>query len=130
MDLEQLLKSRLPEEDVEIPGVGTVRVRGLSRYEALSMRDVDGAADTEVAMLALAMVDPPMTEDGVRAWQKASGPNEMTAVIDKVSELSGMDDDAAKEAYKSLREPGDGVRVLPSAEAVDDGGRPDGADVG
>ncbi len=130
VDIDLLFKSRLPEEDVELPGVGVVRVRGLSRAEALKVRSIEGRAETERAILALAMVDPTMTEAEVGRWQAASPAGEMEPVTDKVSELSGMLEDSAKAAYKSDGdEPGPGVRDVPRPEAGDDEGDATSVDV-
>lgn len=101
-DKELLFKSALPEADVEIPGKGTVRVRGLTRAEAMSLQDVKGVAAIERKMLALALVDPQLTEAEVGRWQKASAAGEMEPIGAKVQELSGMNEGAAKEAYKEF----------------------------
>lgn len=111
MDKDLLLKPRIAEEDVEIPGVGAVRVRALTRAEVMSMRksvadeDPDGprALAIERKMLAQAMVDPAMSEDDVAAWQSASPAGELDRVVAAVQRMSGMDDGAAKGAYKSSR---------------------------
>lgn len=122
MDKADLFRPRLPEEDVEIPG-GTVRVRGLSRLEAMDVQQAGGPQVIERRMLALAMVDPKLTEDEVRQWQNASPASEIEPVTDAIARLSGLAPGADKETYKSFRgEPGAGVRALPSAEAGDDGG--------
>lgn len=104
VDKKQLFKARLPEEEVDVPGVGTVRVRALSRAEAMKLRKL-ASSSVEVIerkMLALALVDPVLTEDEVGQWQEASTAGELEAVSNKVSELSGMTDGAAKEAYKEF----------------------------
>jgi hypothetical protein len=129
MDKELLFKSRLPEADIDIPGVGTVRVRGLSRVEAMHVQAANGVEATERRILALGMVDPELTEAEVGQWQKASIASELEPVAQKIAELSGILPESAKETYKSVRdESGDGVRVLPSAEAGDDGGSTPGGD--
>lgn len=116
MDKELLFKPRLPEADVEIPGVGTVRVRGLTRDEVMvvrkstDMEHVDGprALTLERKMLAAAMVEPALTESEVGRWQKAAPAGELEPVVRMVQELSGMLDDAPKEAMKTFRgEPDD-----------------------
>lgn len=123
MDREALFAPRLPEDDVEIPGVGTVRVRGLSRIEAMHVQAANGAEATERRILALGMVDPALTEADAGRWQKASPAGELEPVTTRIAELSGIDQGAAKSAYKSIRdEPGDGVRVLPGDRVGDDGG--------
>lgn len=107
MDKAKLLnQGTLKEEDVEIPGVGTVRVRALSRYEIMLAGKTTGddAMAMEQAMLAMAMVDPKMTKAEIAQWQKASPIGQMQAVVYKVNELSGVNKDSQKEAYKSLRD--------------------------
>lgn len=105
MDKEALFRSRLPEDDVEVPGVGTVRVRALSRAESLRMADASGAEEVERKMLALALLDPALTEDEVSQWQQAAVADELDLVVKKIAELSGVLDKAsAKEAYKSVRD--------------------------
>ncbi len=137
VDPDVLLKPRLAEDDVEIPGVGTVRVRALNRAEVLGVRK---ATDTEQLdgprilvlerkMVAAGLVKPKLTEAQVGQWQKAGAAGELEPVARKIQELSGMLEDSAKAAYKSVRGgSGDGVRALPSAEAGDDGGPPSRGD--
>lgn len=104
--------SGMPEDDVEVPGIGTVRVRGLKRGEVIAQRKATDNAESidgprtlvlERKMLAMALVKPEMTEAEVREWQEVSGAGEMDPVMRKVQELSNMDEGASKEAYKSVR---------------------------
>jgi hypothetical protein len=101
----RLLKPRLPEADYEIPGSGTVRVRGLSRVEVLVQRkatdseaNLDGprALVLERKMLALAMVDPQLTEAEVGQWQAAAGAGELQPLVELIQELSGLAEGAPK----------------------------------
>ena len=126
----RLLANRLPTDDFEIPGIGTVRVRGLSRGEVYAIRKVStGDDDMERKTLARAMVDPEMTEDEIGQWQAASPAGELEPVTLKIHELSGLSEGADKSGVPGVRdEPGDGVRVLRGAEAGPDGGRAAGAD--
>jgi hypothetical protein len=112
-DKELLFKPSLPEAEVEIPGKGTVRVRALSRSEALLCQKEDGVEAVERKMLALALVDPALTEAEVGRWQKASAAGEMDPVSNKVAELSGMTEDAGKAAYKEFESDPDGEFRLP-----------------
>ena len=131
MDKDLLLKPRLPEADVEVPGIGVVRVRGLNRAEAMQVQAAKGTEATERVILALGMVDPPLTEAEAGRWQRNAPAGEIEPVSRRIAELSGLFDGADKEAYKSVRDgAGDGVRVLPGAEAGDDGGGAAGADAG
>lgn len=127
MDKELLFKARLPEADVDIEGVGTVRVRGLSRMEALLLNKIDDVEAKERRILVYGLVDPVLTDAEVRRWQQASVAGELEPVTRVIAELSGILPESAKEAYKSLRdESRDGVRVLPSPEAWNDGGSGEG----
>lgn len=125
----RLLMPRVPEGTVELE-IGTVRVRGLSRGEVFMTQQVKGVEATERKIVAIGMLDPVMTEAEVRQWQESSPAGEMEAVVEKIRDLSGLGDKSEKQAMQSFRdEPGDGVRVLPSDEAGDDGGPTSGADV-
>lgn len=103
MDKSALLTERLPRAEVEIEGVGTVTVRGLSRYELLlAGKSSNGDVLTsERKMIAMGMVEPPMSEDEVEAWQKCSPAGEIMPVVQKINDLSGVTKHAHKEAYKS-----------------------------
>lgn len=123
IDKELLFKSRLPEADVEVPGIGIMRVRGLSRTEALHCRDTSDIVTVERRMIALGLVDPVLTEGEVKRWQENSPASELEELTLRISELSGMTEGAAKAAYKEFESDPDGeFRVLPGAEAVDDRG--------
>lgn len=102
---EQLLASRLVEDDVELDGVGTVRIRSLSRYEVneLNDRDLKGLA-FDCHFLSLGMVDPVMTPEDVEAWSRSATGPELGKVVKELLALSGLNSNAAKEAYKSAGE--------------------------
>lgn len=102
MDKALLFKSNLTETSVDIPGRGTVRVRTMTRDELHTLRHPDTATH-ERKVLAACMVDPALTEDEVLVWQTASPASEISAVIDAIMKLSGLDPDAAK------RLPGAGI---------------------
>jgi len=125
---ERLLKPRVPEGTVELDGLGTVRVRGLSRREVFMTQQSKGVEAMERKIVALGMVEPQMTEDEVRQWQTNSPAGEMEPVADKIRELSGLKQGADKSGVPGLRDDGPGVRVLPGDEAGDDGGAAPGAD--
>ena len=118
---ENLFKDRLEESDVEVPGVGTIRVRALSRSEVLAVQHLGrtgkvGPAAIERKMLAYALVDPELTEAEVGEWQQASAAGEIEAVTDEVVALSGMEDmaKAAKAAYKEFEANPDAEFRLPA----------------
>lgn len=100
-----LAKRGIGTETVDLPGVGEVVVRGMSRAEALSMQklgDLD-AADMERRLLAVAMVEPALTEDEVRQWQEAAPAGELEPVTTAITRLSGLAVTAVKEEMKTFR---------------------------
>lgn len=101
MDKEALFRRRLPEDDVTIDGVGTVRVRALNRGEVLLVQNLDSRAKAEQKMLAFGMVNPELTEADVVQWQQASPAGEIEPVSNKIAELSGILPGSVKEQYKS-----------------------------
>jgi hypothetical protein len=127
--------SGFPESDVPVPGMGTVRVRALSRTEVLVVRKatddehMDGprALTLERKMLSSAMVHPEMSESDIGDWQKHGLAGELQPVVMMVQQLSGMLEDSPKSDVPSDGsglEPG--IRALPSTEANDDGSPPQG----
>lgn len=96
MDKAELLKKRTGEtREVEIPGVGTVTVRGLSAGEVKRWK---GKSESEVErhVIAAAMVDPVLTLDEVDEWAENAPFGHLVDVIKAVYELSGVSEGAAK----------------------------------
>lgn len=94
MNKEQLLKSVLPEREIETVA-GPVRVRGLSRAEVLSMQAVADDPDAvERRLLELAVIDPVLTSEDVEQWRKAWPAKEFEPLIETISELSGLNTDS------------------------------------
>ena len=127
VDKEDLSNDQVGEEDVKVEGLGKFRVRGLTRVEALHCRGTTDLATVERRMLAKGLVIPTMTENEVKAWQERSAAGRFEDLTDKIAELSGMSEGAAKEAYVAFEEdPGAEFRVLPRREAGDDSDGPEG----
>lgn len=110
LDLSALTApDQLDEADVPLRK-GKVRVRGLTRAEVMRVRSsvssvadaIKRTAELERKMLAKAMVNPAMTIPDVERWQEASAAGEIEPVVQKVQELSGLLDGAAKEAYREF----------------------------
>ncbi|XTZ16416.1 hypothetical protein ACQSSU_03160 [Micromonospora echinospora] len=97
VDKAALLARRLPEDDVEIEGVGTVRVRALSRAEAMKVQRL-AAKERDAHQIALGMMDPPMSVDDVKAWAAASPAGEMERVSRRIAELSGVISEGAQKS--------------------------------
>lgn len=102
MDKKDLLKRRCPEADVELPGVGTVRVRGLTRAEVKTIGEgVNDGKDMEAQALSWALVDPQLTVEEVQQLFEVAGFAEIQLLNQTINELSGIAGLAQKEAYKS-----------------------------
>lgn len=99
-------KAEAETREVELPsGAGSVLVRGLTRKEALRVQGIE--MDEEVAerkLLAVALVDPEMSEDEIGQWQEIAIAGELVPVVAAVLELSGMTADAPKEAARRFRD--------------------------
>lgn len=102
-----LLAQRDLERDVEIPGIGTVRVRGLRRDEILAIReDTNGGEDRrefDIRVVALAMVDPAMTIEEVTEWFDVAPAGEYETILSAASEATGMVQGAGKSAVPAVR---------------------------
>ncbi len=123
---EQLLASRLPEDDLGIPGLGTVRVRALSRAEVRDKLSKAGRSDTaawEALWLSMSLVDPPLTPEEAAQWRESATAFELELVTAKLGELSALTKQAAKDMYKEFESNPDAeFRDGAGGEAVDDGG--------
>lgn len=108
IDKEELLKKRLAARDFEIEGVGTVRIRSLTRAELLEIKGEElPMVVMDRKLIAASMVDPALTEDEVRQWQENSSPSELEPLTEAIMRLSGLAKEAPKEAYKEFpSEPG------------------------
>jgi hypothetical protein len=105
LDRDALLAERFGVEDVEIPGVGTVQVRPLSRAEALEIQGVElPAAVMEQRLISKAMVSPKLSEEDVATWQRNSAAGEMEPIGEAIMRLSGMKPESAKDAVKTFRD--------------------------
>jgi hypothetical protein len=104
MDKSQLLASRVGTATVDVPGVGAITIRGLSReqmHEAGKHAD-EGVSAMEAVMLAHGLVDPALTVDEVRQWQANSPAGEIQPIVERINELSGVAGASQKDAYKSV----------------------------
>ncbi len=93
-------------EDVPLPALGgSVRVRGLTRREALRVqgKQMDAAA-SERLLLSLAMVEPRLTEDEVGQWQRQAPAGELEPLSAAILRMSGMTATAVKDEMATFRE--------------------------
>jgi hypothetical protein len=100
IDKDRLLKPRLAEQDYDIPDVGTVRIRLLSWDECAEItrwtEKGREARDVYRRALALALVDPPLSEDEVDEWLRAAPGGEIENLARHVLVASGLTEGAQK----------------------------------
>jgi hypothetical protein len=101
-----LFTKRLNEDDYEIPGVATIRLRSVSRHLLLGMSDTEKISPlvAERKMLAAGMVSPAMTEEEAGRWQRAASAGEIAGVLNRIRELSGLAEGADKSRLPVLRD--------------------------
>lgn len=104
IDREQFLKVAVPEAVVDLPGFGEVRVRGLTRVEAMGLKGFSDNGDLERRIIHLGMVEPALDEDDVAAWYAAAPAGMTDIIVDQVSKLSGLGQGAAKSGVPGIRE--------------------------
>jgi len=103
IDKEAFLKHRLGESAVDLPGVGIVRVRGLSRAEAFRVQKAGDPDAMERLVVFLGLVEPRLTEDEVAAWYEAAPAGEIDLLVRPIQELSGLSEGAAKSGLPPVR---------------------------
>lgn len=104
MDKELLFKPRTAEREVEVPNVGTVRVRALTRAEVTPLVGREVELDVlERRLLTLAMVDPVLTAEEVAQWYDAAPAGELNPVLDAIRDLSGVKASDPRDAYHQFR---------------------------
>jgi uncharacterized linocin/CFP29 family protein len=97
VDKATLLKGFLPERDVELPsGTGTVRVRGLSRQEAVAVSSCDDEQTMERMAIVVGLIDPVLSLQEVTEWSQVAVAADVQAVAQAISQLSNMEAGAGK----------------------------------
>lgn len=101
-----LLKQRFGVEDFEIQGVGTVKIRPLTRAEVLRLRghDPSDVAKIEQIFISSSLVEPKLSEADVAEWQENSAAGELGPLTDRIVEISGLLTDSPKQAVATFRE--------------------------
>lgn len=97
MDKAALLGMSVPTEDFEIEGVGTITLRGMTRWEMIHVFKLeDNRHKQEQAALRFGIVNPPMTEDDIAEWQKVAPGGLLNEIASRINALSGLGKDASK----------------------------------
>lgn len=95
MDKSKLLTARPKTKDVELPDVGTVKVRGLTKAEVQAHTDEDGEVN-EAGLIATGLVDPVLTIEEVVEWLTVAPVGDYADVMTAIRDLSGLNREAAK----------------------------------
>lgn len=87
-----------------LPSGKVVYVRGLTGFEvSLSSKRAGGdQVEANKIVIAMAMVNPKLTEAEALAWMKNRPAGEMKAVVERIDLLSGLTAGAEGAAYKSV----------------------------
>lgn len=94
LDKEQLLKERLPELLVPFDG-GEVRIRALSRWDALRLRAA-GEEDAESICLSSGLLEPAITqEEAVMLLKGSTGPD-LQPIVDAILGMTKLEEGAQK----------------------------------
>lgn len=85
------------EELLTLPSGGQVRVRGLSRNEALKLQDLDGVQERDNYVVMVGLVEPALSAADVEAWADApGGAGDIVEISQAIARLSGMSEGAGK----------------------------------
>jgi hypothetical protein len=103
IDREAFLKPRLAEREVDLPGVGTILVRGLSREEVVAMQPLkNDTAALEQRIIELGLVNPALSAADVGAWYAAASTGEVDLIVDAICDLSGVSTGGPKSGLLGL----------------------------
>jgi len=85
-------------EDVQLPSGAVVRLRGLSRFELLNNgKGTEDPLEVEARNVKACLIEPKMTIDQVRAWQRvAVAGGDFQTMSKVIRRLSGLDEGAQK----------------------------------
>jgi hypothetical protein len=101
---EAFLKVALPEEVVEVDGLGPVRIRSLSRAEFMDIRERD-RNEWEVGLVAYGLAEPVLSEDEVRAWRtQQAAPKMFDDLAGEVLRVSGLRPTSVGDAKRTFPE--------------------------
>ena len=91
--------------EVPIPGLGVIKIRPLSRAQAMSVYGRElGAAEMEQVIISFAAVEPTLTRKEVARWQEVSmAGGILLKLVNTIMEISGMEIGTGKAAYNRFR---------------------------
>lgn len=93
---EEILAKAVDQEVVTLPSGGQVKVRGLTRDEALEVQEAEGTAARDNVTIARGLVEPTLTVDEVAAWAQSAPAADSIEISRAIARLSGMTEGAGK----------------------------------
>lgn len=104
--VDDLLAADLDDSRVVVlPKLGrSVRIRGLTRDEAIKIADTKGSGEREKRMVTWAMVEPELTYQQVEAWFRKASAGDLQFLTAEIAKQSGLTDEAEKESFARFRE--------------------------
>jgi hypothetical protein len=97
--LAALTGPRTHTRDVDIPGVGTITIRGVTRAEAFATRSATTEQDAEVQLIAAAVLHPALTVADAHRWCEVASAGEVEAVVRAILQESGLNPGAQNAAF-------------------------------
>lgn len=99
---DDLLAAGPPASDVVTITAGDVRIRALTRAEAIKVRTRGkGWAAQEPLILHFGMADPELSVEDAETWLEVAPAGDVQRLVEAIGRLSGMDAATPKEATKS-----------------------------
>ena len=93
---EEILAKAVGHEVVDLPSGGQVKVRGLTRDEALQVQEANGTAARDNTTIALGLVEPALSVEEVATWAKTAPAADSIEISRAIARLSGMVEGAGK----------------------------------
>lgn len=106
--VDELLEDDITEaegEDFVLAKSGKkIRIRGLSRNEALAVSQAKTEKDRQLYLVRKGVIHPFMTEEQVKKWFAKVPSGDVSKLMDKITELSGMAEEAERAIALAFRE--------------------------
>lgn len=100
---DEILARKTGRGTVELPGGGTVEIRGLSHAEVIEGQTITDLNERNCFMVAHALVDPAMTIEDVIEWSREGAAGDITTVCEHVQVLSRLTEGAGKSRVSRAR---------------------------
>jgi hypothetical protein len=93
---EEILAKAVDHEVVTLPSGGQVKVRGLTRDEALNVQEAEGTAARDNLTISQGLVEPALSVEDVATWAATAPAADSIEISRAIARLSGMTEGAGK----------------------------------